>query len=439
MIVPDSRHSIPALKSLDDEKGIALVTCIVILAALAMLGAAAILSSQTNHNIANNETVGIQALYAAEAGLSMAIAKLNQTGGAEITEKVAKEGSYNIAPFNVKINGKVTFEIAVTIEYNLDSGICGNRIVYYNKDCGYDLSPFQTGGFPVYLITSKATKNNYSSKIRMELTRQVFNINIEGALTANGPVDLVGAITVDGRQHDKNGSLGGVCNYADLAADETGVYSEVSVTDDGNPNLFGIPNAVQIGGASAIPSTPWEVLDISESEFKYYFNAPVTGRDADGTLSGYTWTQGSFGTRGAISGDNIGGSGILVVHNPDFESEKWKKWMNDPRYKTSNCVGVDGGDETWCADYNADESRYSPATLGNISRGTFKGLVIADLIDRFDGIMEIHGAAVSLTPIESLHIGSSPVDEVRVLFSCEALELFTAGLINHKLSWQKLY
>lgn len=453
MTIPGSNLSIMTVKKLAAEKGIALVTCIVILAVLSMLGAAAILSSQTDRNIAGNETAGIQALYAAEAGISMAIAGLNLSswpdGQIKDTDGVSwgddDEWSDNLTIFPVKINDKVSFDVSVTVSYKRDSDTCQDKdeiqVVFNNRDCGYSNSPFQIGGYPVYIITSKAAKGTFSSKIKMELTRRVFFVNVEGAMTANGPVELAGAITIDGRQHDENGGLGGLCNYAGLEVDETGVYSDESVTDlDGNPVLFGIPVPVQTGGVPGIPSTPWGVLGISKKEFnKHYFKTPVTNRAADGTLSGHTWIQGDFGTKGVFSGNNIGGNGILVVHNPDFEAVKWEKWINDSRYRDNNCTGVDSGDETWCNDYDADESSYEPAVLGDISDGTFKGLVIADSINSLIETAEIYGAVISLTSIEDSKVGLNPADQVKILFSCESLEKYVNGLIDHKLSWQKLY
>jgi len=440
-----SGYSMFIKKSLADEKGIALIVSIVILAVLAVLGAAAILTSQTDRDIADNETIGLQAVYAAEAGLSMAIYELSLSTGPDGLIEDADSVSWgeddnwfnNIPASSVSLTGADNespfFDVSVRVEYKRDGDEpCAGRVVFYNRDCGFDLSPFQSGGFPVYLISSLAVRDNFSSKVKMELTRQVFDINIEGAFTANGPVNLGGHITVDGRRHDINGGAGGVCDYADLEADETGVYSELKT---GGGDLFGSPAFEDDPGTPSAPSTPWNVLGISGPEFERFFTQPVSERRADGTLSGYTWVQGGFGTESPAGGNDIGGSGILVVHNPDFEADKWEKWNVDARYRINGCLGVDSGDEAWCADYNADASNYEPARLGNITRGTFRGLVIADRIDRLGGTAVIIGAVVSMTATEVSETGGA----AEILFSCDALKNFTGGMVNRKLSWQKAY
>jgi len=436
----------PVKKSLTNESGIALISAMVILAVLSMLGAGAILTSETDLDIARNEKIGLQATYAAEAGLSMAIAELNVATGPDgkiedadgVTEGDDDTWSVNIPTANVGLtaddNTSPFFDVAVTVAYKRDSGACPGQVAFYNQNCGFADSPYVTGGSPVYVLTSVATRDDFSSTLKVELTKQVLDINVEGGLTANGAINTTGNITIDGTAHDQNGNAGGVCNDADLSGNQTGIYSDVSVTAGGSTNIAGTP-PTQVGTTTA-PSTPWGAMGVTESQFNDLFNAPVASRAADGTLSGYTWVQGNFGTSGAASGNDIGGSGILVVHNPNFETDKWEKWNNDARYKAAGCVGVDAADVAWCAAYDADESAYQPARMGNITGGTFKGLVVADWIDSIQGNTKIIGSVVSFTTIEVSAIGAGTAE---ILFSCEALEAFAGGRTNFKLNWQRVY
>ena len=72
---------------------------------------------------------------------------------------------------------------------------------------------------------------------------------------------------------------------------------------------------------------------------------------------------------------------------------------------------------------------------GNISGNcTFKGLIIADKIDKLAGNGKIISAVISLTHVFEDKLGTGTF---KIKYSCEALEEFTGGKVKHKLSWER--
>jgi hypothetical protein len=122
---------------------------------------------------------------------------------------------------------------------------------------------------------------------------------------------------------------------------------------------------------------------------------------APDTIGGLVYVNGDYGS-GAAGGNKVDGTGILIVHNPLYNPREHDP--ADPLYNAAKA---------------SNPSVYGPANLGNINGGTFRGLIIADKIDKINGNIDIFGAIVSLTEIDVAKIGAGTAE---IKYSCAALQ-----------------
>lgn len=222
-----------------------------------------------------------------------------------------------------------------------------------------------------------------------------FPPTVKAAISTNNPVQTLGTLEVDGRDHDKNGNLiaasgtlgiwstntitqggsseiGGTVSGVDEEPDKpapAGTISPNQTYTGGYPNT---PDSILGGAANGFPAGKLKQIALSSYNGSQYCTNPVT---LSYPLKGVTYVELPSGSIWTSS--NIEGSGILVIHN-------------------STCNAV----------------------IKNENLGTFKGLIIAD------DIVHIHttiiGAIIALspTPSEGNCIGNGSGD---VLFSRRAI------------------
>jgi hypothetical protein len=119
----------------------------------------------------------------------------------------------------------------------------------------------------------------------------------------------------------------------------------------------------------------------------------------------------------------------LIVHNPNFDPCK---------YEASKTYTETGGATVLpCYDslYDYTDPNNQPARLGNYtSNATFKGLIIADVVDKIAGTPTIIGALISLSSIDVNIFGTG---NASILYSSEALNNFASAGFSKKISWHK--
>jgi len=194
---------------------------------------------------------------------------------------------------------------------------------------------------------------------------------IQAAVTTNNDIKTIGTLVIDGREHDEDGNLivGGEGTL--------GVWTTGSLNQSGNSHIGGTNT-----GSDYVPSRPGNANSIKTSQVWEggYPDSPdkVLGGEEEGFEEGYLMEVAKSGDNGSqyvtspsdltyplkgityveLSGSwnaaNINGSGILIVHNTDLDA------------------------------------------IIKTPRGTFKGLVIADDIDKVHGT--IIGGLVGLSP-----------------------------------------
>ena len=211
---------------------------------------------------------------------------------------------------------------------------------------------------------------------------------VHAGITANAMVTELGNLNVDGRNHDLDGNVIPLEGTLGVSTTETLDQSGASVVGgtvggtDHVPAHPAHPAVVEENAMYAFPTTPDEVYGYAEGTLKamaqsganggQYATSPVT---LTFPLSGVTYVElTNAGVWQAI--DFAASSGVLVIHNT---------WGN--------------------------------AKVKDLNNGTFRGLIIADDIEKIH--TTIIGAVIAMTPSPSGNcIGNGTGD---VLYSREAL------------------
>jgi hypothetical protein len=195
-----------------------------------------------------------------------------------------------------------------------------------------------------------------------------------------------------------------------------------TVSAEGSTNLYcnsvyasSLPTECVGKDSNIVYVTPEDVLGLNPGDLDGLIQDAGTYVPPTDSIVGMVYVNGDYGA-GAAGGNNVSGTGILIVHNP----------LYDPRQH-------DPLDPMFDATIAAD-ARYAPANLGNINGGTFHGLIIADKIDRINGNINVIGGVVSLTEIDVTLVGAGTAE---ILYSCDGLEQAenSSPLPPTRLSW----
>lgn len=418
------------LKKINNDKGVALITALLVLAVLTMLGLAATLVSSTDMQIAGNEKVALQGQYAAEAGIEKAMVMLNTstTAGAihepsGIVWGSASTWSHPVAGTVADENGAVFYSFTTTVSYKqVVGGGYNGKVAFFNRSSNFPTAPQASGGWPVFQIRSVARKGNFQTQASiLEVTKNSYTFQIGGGFTAGGSVQLNGNPTVSGVHHDVNGNAvatGAGCKSGNLSQAMPAVFLNGTTTYNGNPNMLGSPGVTDPTQRGAtVPSTPWGALGMAYNtgnpKFTDIFPIGTWPKEfaAGASLTGNQYYKDDDNPK--FSNENITGNGLMIIHNPNFVP--------------GACAdGIFDDDPAACAAANA------PAVL-DANTGTYKGVIVADRVS-LRGNVTIIGAVISLSTLTTEATGAgNPV----INYSCQAIEKFAAGQINKKLSWRK--
>jgi hypothetical protein len=398
-------------KPFRDERGYALVTVIVLLVALGFISGGAAIMTANDNRVAGLFTFSNRAGAAAHAGLEHA------------TAHFVTNGSTTGWPVTGTIDG-YTYSVTLkpdSFDFGLGMGIVP---AHWNSTTGYNGLGL---GEPVLVLTSTASSGPYRATQHLRLTAQKLNVQTEAAFSANSGIQLRGNITISGLDHTMTGlpvnpldtAFDGECHENKPAilmsdADEV-VDAQGSVVLTGNASFVTSSPPFVKYGSSTVWHTPEEVLGLPDGALEDY---KQSGSNYDAnppdTLSGITYVTDDFGSTGAGSG-TINGTGVLIVHNPMFNPREHDP--EDPLYDSAK----------------ASDPAYAPANLGNINGGVFRGLIIADRVDKINGNVSIYGSVVSLTEIDVNIVGAGTA---QIRYSCEALQTISSSLVApRRLAW----
>jgi type II secretory pathway pseudopilin PulG len=324
---------------------------------------------------------------------------------------------------------------------------CPGDVVLFNKaaataDGGFGFTGSLYGtvnsGYPVVEIDAVGRYGNAGYReILFDVARNKLDAQVEGAFTARSGVTASGSSNVDGRNHllggglDTSGSCGG---------DKPGVTVDAGVVlgcdlnadgDCGDPgescgNAVGTPcwdtyDPTEHAG-TPLQKTPWGVLGIDQTDFDGMFTKR-TDATMDMPCSSdpyYIWYAGDQPTTGVRFNNSSGCndySGILVVHNENFDPDFWE--ASCPLGEASaGCAGK------------------APAVFDMNGNVSWTGIVIADQVIKVNGNPLIRGGIISLASggvIETAITGNIDIE-----YSCEAVTGATSQGYKTRLGWHRI-
>jgi Tfp pilus assembly protein PilX len=497
---------------------------------ISTLAASTLVNSFLERSLSRNQVSATIAQNAADAGISAGLGWLNDPATNVTIPSYATTPGWSVpltatltgvgtsttsgeSTYNVISQQSATYQATIRFRRELDAdakqvcdigGCADNEVVLYNRctggptnNCwGYTDSAFAApGGYPIMVIHSEGRYGEGAQRIvELEVARDKFDVKATGAVTAASNVAATGNITIDGTSHDINGNPGGNCTTA---------YPGVSIppptwdqNGDGNCNCT---NGASNGDADCVDAGEAGVMDRGCYTASTAGSAGTAGTPAgtgtnnvdppmspdaalgldEGDLAqklGSLPAAGSTLTKGNIVYINqdydlsTGMTGVLIVHNPLFESRKYS-W-SDPvgeHYKvtfydaagasTVSCAdrkavdgsgnpvypNYDGNLDTNCPGNFVADATYAtqaayraakaPRNLEQHGNNTFKGVIIADKVDKINGTADIIGALISLSTISTDILGNGAA---RILYSCDALSLYTDVGYSIKLSWHRI-
>ena len=374
-----------------DRRGFALIAVLVVMVVLGLIGAAALTLTAGDQKVTRLYADANQADAAAAAGLEHGVAVFQSNGA---------------FPFSGTING-YTYDVSIAADTFDFNGDATRDTVYLASDG--TLNDIGDGEI-VWVVTSQATKGSFKGVQRVRVSKRTYDLEAPAALTSNSSATLQGNITIDGRDHTINGTLNSDNGHTG-ACDE----NKPSVTLTDSTELVDANGSVNLNGHSDYASnsppytthdetivyvSPEDVLGLDPGDLDALIQNAATYVAPVDSLRGIVYVNGDYGA-GEAGGNNVTGSGVLIVHNPLFNPREHDP--ADPLYDAAK----------------VSDPKYAPANLGNINGGTYHGLIIADKIDKINGDIDIIGAVVSLSEIDVTIVGAGTAE---ILYSCSALQ-----------------
>ncbi|MGC2424994.1 MAG: PilX N-terminal domain-containing pilus assembly protein [Nitrospirota bacterium] len=214
-------------RCLKDDKGMALITVLLILVLLTTLGMYSIWTSNSETQIGGNEKLNNMAYYVGQAGINEAIARLTQTSGPYFitnTDLASLKASGPTASgwsYNGLVNltngfGNYSVYIYPTWttgpntwngnfhDYTTGVGYGPPSVVLYNNKYKYPASPIDGGsggqvGFPVFHVISVGKIKNAAgavigiSRLSADLSQNSLNFNVPGGVYGKGGLSMGGS------------------------------------------------------------------------------------------------------------------------------------------------------------------------------------------------------------------------------------------------------
>ena len=311
-----------------DEKGIALVSLLVILAALTILSMGLIVFSSTEVRISDNQKNHTNALFVTEAGIQEVISRMELDPGTNVTVNgstfdpaigddpenpdpdwrtelylapsaslPAPAGTEIIVPTvqssaNWLTYGDVTQGLLpIVVEHKwIDRNADGIRAV--NELVRYDANVFPPQNFEsgqlIEVITASGIVNGAQRQVRAEVMRIPLIANVGAAITCDNGVDLSGNISACGHNHALNTpSVTKIpdcypfeeCSARTQCSIENCLVSVMTTGDDavtgGSSDLEGFPQWADTSSANVFMEAD-EYLGLSDTQWDYIWPTRIT-------------------------------------------------------------------------------------------------------------------------------------------------------------------
>jgi hypothetical protein len=398
--------------------GSALIPAVSVLAVLTVLTTMGLVAAGADLALSSRMSRERQAFYAAESALAAALDAWEAAGPARVPPPAcfAPWPALVAAPEHVREGAwEITRAISSLPDTANADGDDGTPVVLFDRSFGYDGSPLETGGYPVFQVRISAVSGESRQAVVAEVAPITCAPVIEAAWTAGGALTLEGPIAVSGWGH----TAGGVADAG--AAAVPGVISRGPVATASGAVVDG-----RLGEGGAAFQTVAE-LPVPEDEVRALHagsslprpeNLPAPA--GEGGIAGIAWSRGPYAGR-------LDGAGILLVHNPRFR----------PRAFEASRRAAEEGVIT--ADYDPAYTHLDPAnqpaTLEIVRGGAFSGVVIADAIGACYQPLTVTGAVVTLTR-SPLRV--SALMPLQVRYSAEAVRQGGRGPIRHVTAFRPL-
>jgi hypothetical protein len=408
----------------------ALPLALILLIGLGFVATGAVFMSNTEMRVSTSYTSGNNAIAVAEAAAEHGVARLNELAAAGEDPDSVLIVSDTLGSFTYTALA-LSKRIVDANDVDGDGDSTELVVALYNQRFGYAQAA-ATGapddeGAPVKLLIAEATDGRSSARVLVEVAKDKFKANVpDGPLTLNSSNTVLnGSFNVDGRLYKLDGKLVKTTDldppYGD---DATSKEAAKEQCDYYKPGLkIPAPDSLSLSGSmvsmghvsfditgkkgkqnvdaedslSTFKFTPEEVLGVEPGALGAYQKSASDVPDFS-NLSGINYI-----TSGTVPSDSIAGSGILIVHNPNYDARKY----DCVSFPTSCQIG-----------YSLDPAN-KPAELKINGNGKFNGIIITDNLVRLNGNFSMLGGLVSLsTSPENIPANGSGW----VRWSCEAVQ-----------------
>ncbi|NLD94859.1 MAG: hypothetical protein GX639_19565 [Fibrobacter sp.] len=233
--------------------------------------------------------------------------------------------------------------------------------------------------------------------------RFVFNgVPVRGAITARTNVQVLGNITVDGRDHDTNGVL------------------------TGDPGLYGV-------------STCDALVQSGNAHIGGYGQEPLRSSDTTGKLG--TIAEQEVPVNAALASPEAF-LGLAPGALDEYKSTTLSTPFHGIRYITGNVGPVDFGDEKK-GEYSSGiliVHNYFKTAEMKLNQGKFIGLIIIDKMDNINGVANILGSVVTLGETEVNTFGSGGATINYSSYVMNNLGKYCENIKNRvtEVSWKEL-
>lgn len=293
------------------------------------------------------------------AAMNSAIFEVRLAGNDLLKKQALWNAESGLAVFSGKIkHGGIVDNSNVNWSFTLNES-AGDGFGSYSACGSYSIKDgniVQLGGSPVFRVVSTGTKNESTQVVEATMVRKLASPKTWSAITANGSVNTIGNFTADGRDWDENGVVPllngqgapGISTKATISlGGSSSVGGTVGGVDYAPPSKgLGNPGVAVENPNQSLMSSPDDALGLAEGTLKGIAQSKGTyfpiGSTVPSPISGVTYIEGDFAT--------VDGEGVLVV----------------------------------------------TGTLGNF-HGNFKGIVIANCVDKINGNSGIVGTLITMS------------------------------------------
>lgn len=402
------------LRTIRNERGTGLLMALLVVVALAAIGAGIIAAVSTDRRVASYNRTRGTALNYAEAGVAEALERIRngdvpnnldpkmvaqiyyaKSGdvpavGADTVAMPTAQPSGAWLPYSSKTKGPDV----LTIQYMTNAARTG----IYRYDPA-KTPPIQgVSGDPIFVVTSPAKLGLSRRQIDAQVARILINPNLKAAYTADAKVKFKKPTTFNGYDHKVDtpsytGDNGNRANAWETGSNNAaGVWSSDKV--EGDAELQGVPKELE--NQSGFYSGPWDVIGMTQAGFFGWIGQPLDKNT--------TKKQGAFVSRGLT---------YLGSGKPGKGKEKFK---------------LKGG--------NGDGLLYVNGDLEISGDFTFRGLIYVEGELKMKGNGWVLGAVVVK---DHGKIQSSHLDQVTILKSNAAVQQFIGnyGSPFITLSWRE--